>query len=176
MYIPNKKLLSNSKYNSCRNFNGTFKECSRNSVSLVEKYWDRVWRNIKRTSRPATRSFSCRREVAIWQRHAAILKLSLPDRSFLACHSRDLLVFWSYFTSPEKARLFVYTRFISWSNSISILENIFLLSSEIHRLILPNELRTKSMFIITYFELITRLYISLARLSSTIHLLKIILR
>lgn len=134
MYIPNKKLLSNSKYNSCRNFSGTFKECSRNSVSLVEKYWDRVWRNIKRTSRPATRSFSCRREVAIWQRHAAILKLSLPDRSFLACHSRDLLVFWPCFMSPEKARLFVYTCFISWSNySISILGNVSLLSSEIHR-------------------------------------------
>lgn len=148
---------------------------------MLEKQRFAGWKILRQsvtehqTSRPATRSFSCRREVAIWQRHAAILKLPLPDRSFLACHSRDLLVFWPCFTSPEKARLFVYIRFISWSNySISILGNISLLSSEIHRLILPNEL--KSTFIITYFELITRLYISLARVSLTIYLLKIILR
>jgi len=40
------------------NFNGTAKECSRNiTVSLVEKYWGRVWQGHQ-TSRPATRSFS----------------------------------------------------------------------------------------------------------------------
>jgi len=39
VYILDKKtILSNSKCNSCMNFNGTAKECSRNiTVSLVEK-------------------------------------------------------------------------------------------------------------------------------------------
>lgn len=64
--------------------------------------------DIKRTSRPATRSFPCRREVAIWRRHAAILKLLLPDTSFSARHSRDLLVFWLALLY-EKVQPFVCT-------------------------------------------------------------------
>lgn len=85
------------------------------TVSLVEKYWDRVWRGHQTNESSSVQRHGhsrVGREVAIWRRHAAILKLLLPDGSFPRASFERSLSFLALFYELWKSTIIhVYTTY-----------------------------------------------------------------